>query len=96
MAWIDDVRPKLRKLLEPADPSGKAPLLKEGIDTSVDEEMYRDCPEGLAALQAVASAPPDKRTEAFIKIADAVEACDCKVKIAWLKASYYMGQRGPD
>jgi hypothetical protein len=58
--------------------------------------MYRDCPEALAALQAVGTAAPAKRTEAFIKIADAVEACDCNVKIAWLKAAYYMGQRGPD
>jgi hypothetical protein len=44
---------------------------------------------------AVTTAPADKRVEAFIKIADGVEACGCKVNIPWLKAAYYLLQRGP-
>jgi hypothetical protein len=43
----------------------------------------------------VTTAPADKRVEAFIKIADGVEACGCKVNIPWLKAAYYLLQRGP-
>jgi hypothetical protein len=94
-AQIEQARAKARELMNPADLSEKAIPLAPGIDDSADKAMYRDCPEGLAALRAVTTAPADKRVEAFIKIADGVEACGCKVNIPWLKAAYYLLQRGP-
>lgn len=92
---IEKARLKMREAMQP-DPSKRQAALSDEIDTSVDEEMYRDCPQGLAALEAVGKAAPDKRAEMFINIADGVEACDCKVEIRWLKAAYYMYRRGPD
>ncbi len=95
-ARIEESRAELREFMKPLDPAAKVPELSDGINSKPDEEMYRDCPQGLKALQAVGDADADKRNEAFINIADAVEACDCKVNIPWLKAAYYLGQRGPD
>jgi hypothetical protein len=94
----DEYDARIRKAiaaLGPADPAERQRPLSKDIDREPDQYIFRDCPEGLRALEAVAEADPDARMQQLRAVTDGVEACGCKINDAVLKTMLYWNVRGP-
>ena len=77
------------------DPAKRQKPLTEAINREPDQYIFRECPEGLRALEAVAEAAPDARMTQLRAVTDGVEACGCKINDAMLKTMLYWQVRGP-
>ena len=77
--------------VEAADPAER----QTPIETKQEPEdlLFGECPQASSAMAAVGSAAPDKRGETLRGIADAIEACDCKVTDAAVKSMLYFNVR---
>jgi hypothetical protein len=95
-ADIESRRAKLREL-STADPSKPAPRLTGEIKPGPIDHELANCPAASAQLSKVGNAwTTEEKLQAWIGIADAIEACDCRPRIAYLKPLFYMLVRGPD
>lgn len=89
-------RDRVREASKPMDPSQPRPQLEEGRRPGLLEQDLAGCEPAKAQLAKVAEAAPAEQAAAWIGLADAIAACDCKPNIAHVKASLYVMQRGPD
>jgi hypothetical protein len=86
-----------RRKFQDLDPSQPAPpLTRESKPGPIDHELA-GCTAATEQLAKVGNAEiTEEKLAAWVGIADAIETCDCRPRIAYLEPMFYMLVRGPD
>lgn len=95
-AELDAWRQRVRDTNKPIDLTGPRPLLEEGRKPGLLERELAGCDPAKAQITKVNEAAPADQPAAWIGLADAIAACNCKPNIAHVKSVLYVMQRGPD
>jgi len=94
-AELDKWRARVREASKPVDPSQRVEPLSPSKPGLLDHELA-GCQAATAQVAKVGDAAPGEQAAAWIGLADAIGACDCKPNIAHVKALLYGMHRGPD
>ena len=92
-AELDKWRAELRENMS-ADSSKQAKPLGTGPKRGRIDDELAPCPQATEQLKAIGTA--DDKQAAWLGLANAIAACDCRANIAFVKAWLYVLQRGPD